>query len=339
MADKVERVGGKPPGEFEIIARYFAPLASSPAALGLLDDAAVLSVPEGQELVVTTDTIIEGVHFMAGDPPDSIGHKALAVNLSDLAAKGARPEAYLLNLALPEPPSAGWLENFAAGLRALQEEAGIGLVGGDTSSTSGPLTISITALGLVPQGEAKLRSGAMTGDRVYVSGTIGDAGLGLKLLKDPRRAAQWGLTDQEEAFLIERYRRPSARGALASPLRHRGRAAIDVSDGLVCDLEKLCKSSGVSAVIEAVRVPLSAAAAKAVATTPELLAELLTAGDDYEILVAMEGSHGRAFEAEAKQHGVKVTAIGSTQPGDGEVLVVGEGGEPVELSRKGFAHF
>lgn len=339
MINGVERAKPEKLGEFEIIASYFAPLATHPAALGLLDDAAILPVPEGHELVATCDTIIEGVHFLAGDPPDSIGHKALAVNLSDLAAKAARPQAYLLNLALPEPPAAGWLDSFAAGLRAAQEEAGIALVGGDTSATPGPLTISITALGLVEQGEAVLRRGAVAGDRLYVSGTIGDATLGLQLLKDPRRAADWGLSDQEGEFLIDRYRRPSARGALASPLRDCARAAIDVSDGLVADLEKLCKASGVSAMIEADRVPLSPGAAKAVGRAPELLAELLTAGDDYEILAAMEDSHARAFEADAKTHNVAVTAIGSIQRGDGTVSIMGKGGEPLELGRKGFAHF
>jgi thiamine-monophosphate kinase len=325
-------------GEFEIIARYFAPLAKNPAALGLLDDAAVLAVPEGHELVLTTDTIIESVHFLAGDPPASIGYKALAVNLSDLAAKGARPEAYLLDLALADPPSAAWLENFAAGLRALQDEADIDLVGGDTSSTPGPMSITITALGLVPLGEAVLRRGAMAGDRVCVSGTIGDAALGLRLLRDPRLAARWKLSDAESEFLIDRYRRPLARITLAKPLRDCGRAAIDVSDGLVGDLHKLCKCSGVSAVVDAERVPLSAAATKALAADPSLLPVLLTAGDDYEILAAMEQRHESAFEAEAGEHGVAVTAIGTIEPGAGAVTVM-HNGAPLELGHTGFAHF
>jgi len=325
-------------GEFEIIARYFAPLAKNPAALGLLDDAAVLAVPEGHELVLTTDTIIEDVHFLAGDPPASIAHKALAVNLSDLAAKGARPEAYLLDLALADPPSAGWLQNFAAGLRALQEEADIDLLGGDTSSTPGPMSITITALGLVPLGEAVLRRGAMAGDRVCVSGTIGDAALGLRLLKDPKLAAKWKLSDEESEFIIDRYRRPSARSMLAAPLRDCGRAAIDVSDGLVGDLQKLCKCSGVGAVIEAERVPLSAAATKALAADASLLPVLLTAGDDYEILAAMEQRHESAFEADAREHGVAVTTIGTIEPGAGEVTVM-QSGAALDLRHTGFAHF
>ena len=265
MINGVERGDRGPLGEFEIIARYFAPLATNPAALALLDDVAVLSLPEGHELVVTCDTIVEGVHFLAGDPPDSIGHKALAVNLSDLAAKGARPHAYLLSLALPAPPSAAWLEAFTNGLRKLQEQAEVDLVGGDTSAIPGPLTISITALGYVPQGRAVLRREAVAGDRLYFSGTVGDANLGLRLLREPRLSADWGLSEEESDFLIERYRRPEARIALALAIRHYAHATIDVSDGLVCDVKKLCAASGVSAVIEAARVPLSSAAAKAVA--------------------------------------------------------------------------
>src|SRR5262245_4698920 len=283
-------------GEFDIIARYFAPLATNPAALGLLDDAAVLSVPESQEIVATSDTITAGVHFLSQDPPDTIAYKALATSLSDLAAKGARPHIYLLNVALPERPAPHWLEAFAMGLQTAQAESGINLVGGDTCATLGPLTITVTAIGVIPQGEAVLRRGAMAGDRLCVSGTIGDAALGLKLLRRPQLAAEWGLSNEDAAFLIERYRRPLARHALVLPLRECARAAIDVSDGLVGDTAKLCKASGVGATIEAARIPLSAPALKVVAKTPESLAELITAGDDYEIVAVMEASHASGFE-------------------------------------------
>jgi thiamine-monophosphate kinase len=339
VVNGVERDKRDSAGEFDIIARYFAPLATNPAALGLLDDAAVLSLPEGQELVATCDTVIGGVHFLAGDAPDTVGYKALAVSLSDLAAKGARPQVYLLSVAFPEPPSAAWLEAFASGLGAAQAESGIDLIGGDTSATSGPLTITVTALGMLPQGEAVLRRGAMAGDWLCVSGTIGDAALGLKLLRAPRLAAEWGLSDEDSAFLIERYRRPSARNVLMLPLRQCARAAVDVSDGLVGDTEKLCKASGVSATIETARVPLSAAAAKAIAKGPDLLAELLTAGDDYEIVAAMEASHAEAFANEAREHNVAVTAIGEVEPGDGQVKVVDGEGRVLALDHTGFTHF
>src|SRR5919106_277999 len=195
MGDNRKHGGGESLGEFEIIARYFAPLAPDSAALSLRDDAAVLVVTEGYELVASCDTLVEGVHFLSEDPPDSLGYKALAVNLSDLAAKGARGYAYLLALAVPRETSADWFEAFAAGLGELQEETGITLVGGDTTASPGPITITITTLGLVAHGHAVLRHGAKQADRLYVSGTIGDAYLGLRLLQDSALAKSWDLTD------------------------------------------------------------------------------------------------------------------------------------------------
>jgi thiamine-monophosphate kinase len=192
---------------------------------------------------------------------------------------------------------------------------------------------------MLPQGEGVLRRGAIAGDRLLVSGTIGDAALGLKLLRAPGLEEEWGLSGDEAAFLVDRYRCPKARSALALPLRQCARAAIDVSDGLIGDTMKLCKASGVSAMIELSRVPLSPAAAKAVTKAPELLSELITAGDDYEIVAAMEASHAGVFEKEAEQHGVTVTAIGEVRDGGGEVEVLDEGGRPLKLGRSSYEHF
>jgi thiamine-monophosphate kinase len=339
MPDSVERAGGKHLGEFDIIARYFAPLATDTAALALRDDAAVLVVAEGYELIATCDTLIEGVHFLPDDPPDAIGYKALSVNLSDLAAKGARGHVYLLSLAVRPATPPSWFEGFAAGLRELQLESGISLVGGDTTASPGPLTITITALGLVRHGHAVLRHGAKNGDRLYVSGTIGDAALGLRLLKDDALARSWKLSAEERAFLVDRYRRPKPRTELVIPVRNFAQSAIDVSDGLVGDIEKLAQVSHAGAVIEADKVPLSAAARKAIAHDPKLLASLLTAGDDYEIVAAVPEASVSAFEAEAKEKGVKVTAIGRISTSGGAVRVVGPDGKPLALDRKGYAHF
>ena len=339
MADSVERVGGKRLGEFDIIARYFAPLATEAAALALRDDAAVLVVAEGYELIATCDTLIEGVHFLPDDPPDSIGYKALSVNLSDLAAKGARGHVYLLSLAVRRDTQPSWFEAFAAGLRELQQGTGISLVGGDTTASPGPLTITITALGLVRHGHAVLRHGAKKGDRLYVSGTIGDAALGLRLLKDAALTRTWDLSAEDQAFLIDRYRRPQPRTELVIPVRNFAQSAIDVSDGLVGDVEKLAQVSRVGAVIEAGKVPLSPAARKALAHEPELLASLLTAGDDYEIVAAVPETSVSAFEAEAKNKGMPVTAIGRISGSGGEVKVLSPDGKPLELDRKGYAHF
>jgi thiamine-monophosphate kinase len=339
MVDRVERVDGGRLGEFEIIARYFAPLATDAAALSLRDDAAVLRPPESQEIVLSCDTIVEGVHFLPDDPPASIAHKALAVNLSDLAAKGARPYVYLLALALPAEPSTAWLKAFASGLRELQSQAGIVLVGGDTTRISGPLSITITALGLVPQGHAVLRLGAKQGDRLYVSGTIGDAHLGLRVLKQPALGRSWGFSEEDLAFVVDRYRKPLPRNDLALLIRNFAQGAIDVSDGLVGDVEKLARVSHVGALIEAARVPFSPAAQKALQREPQLLETLLTAGDDYELVAAVPEASAAAFEAEAQAKGASVTMIGRIAGPSGDVRVLRPDGEPLELSRKGFAHF
>jgi thiamine-monophosphate kinase len=339
MVDDTERIEGKRLGEFDIIAKYFAPLAVEASALGLRDDAAVLRPPESQEIVASCDTIIEGVHFLPDDPPESIGHKALAVNLSDLAAKGAKPYAYLLALSLPREPSAPWLEAFASGLEELQESAGICLVGGDTSATPGPLSITVAVLGLVPQGHAVLRLGAKQGDRLYVSGTIGDAYLGLRVLKEPPLASTWGLTEEDTKFVVERYRRPLPHSELTVLVRNFATAAIDVSDGLVGDAEKLAGVSHVGGLIEAARVPFSESARKALDCDPELLAALIAGGDDYEILAAIPDVSGASFEAEARDKGTSVTMIGRIEGRPGGMKVLGPDGETLKLAAKGFSHF
>jgi thiamine-monophosphate kinase len=294
-------------------------------------------VAEGYELVATCDTLIAGVHFLPDDPPDSIGYKALSVNLSDLAAKGARGHVYLLSLAVPRDTGPSWFEAFASGLRELQEEAGISLVGGDTTASPGPLTITITALGLVRHGHAVLRHGAKPNDRLYVSGTIGDAYLGLRLLKEPSLSRSWNLSEEDCAFLIERYRRPKPRTELVIPVRNFAQGAIDVSDGLVGDIEKLATTSHAGAIIESARVPFSPAAQKALQREPELLDSLLTAGDDYEIVAAVPETSAKTFETEARSKGVPVTPVGRIHGASVELL--GPDGKPRTLKRKGYTHF
>ena len=339
MVEDGAHVEGKGLGEFDIIARYFAPLATDSSALSLRDDAAVLRPPEGLEIVLSCDTVIEGVHFLSEDPPESVGHKALAVNLSDLAAKGARPYVYLLALSLASKQVADdWLEAFVAGLGALQRRSGISLAGGDTTRTPGPLCITITALGLVPHGHAALRHGAKRGDLLYVTGTIGDAHLGLLLLKQPELAGKWRLSKDDVAFLVGRYREPEPRNAIAIPLRNLASAAIDVSDGLVGDVGKRAAVSHVGAVIEAARVPLSPSARKAVESDPKILEALLTGGDDYEIVASVPEASASSFEAEIRTKDEIVTQIGHIEAWDG-TRVLGEGGRTVKLSYKGFAHF
>src|SRR5262249_46994678 len=228
-------------GEDSLIARYFKPLATDAGALGLSDDAAVLKA-RGEDLVVTTDAIVEGVHFLADDPPDTIARKALRVNLSDLAAKGASPAGFVLTLALRGADD-GWLTAFAGGLGADAKSFECPLLGGDTVSTPGPLIVSITAFGHVPPGKMVRRNGARPGDRVLVTGTIGDAALGLDILTGGRVARTLADDPAGRDALVARYRVPEPRNALAGALREHASAAMDVSDGLAGDLTKLCAAS------------------------------------------------------------------------------------------------
>lgn len=328
----------RPLGESEIIARFFAPLATDPAALGLRDDAAVLTPPAGKKLVVTTDAVIEGIHFLPDDPPDSIGHKALAVNLSDLAAKGAEPLAYLMALALPRTPTAEWLAAFAGGLETLQVSAAIALVGGDTTATPGPLTVAITAFGTAPDTGPVLRSGARPRHGLYVTGTIGDAWLGLQLLREPASAESFGLRQGDAEMLIDRYRRPRPR-LEARPALAYAEAAMDVSDGLLGDLQKLCRASGVGATIGIDRVPLSPAAARAVSARPDLLPSFVTGGDDYELLIAVAEAESGRFLAAMAAAGLPSAHIGEIVEGDGAVVVVGPDGAPLSLAKAAYDHF
>src|SRR6185437_14221436 len=244
--------------EDRLIARFFAPLATHPGALALSDDAAFLTPPPGSDLVLKTDAIIGGVHFFPDDAAQAVASKALRVNLSDLAAKGARPLGFLLSLAIPRTIGEEWLAGFAEGLRGDAVLFDCPLFGGDTDRTPGPTTVSIAMFGSVPEGTMVRRAGAEPGDRVFVTGTIGDAVLGLALRKP--EAPKWNLSDAQRKHLVSRYLLPQPRNALAEAVRTHASAAMDVSDGLAGDFAKLCRTSGVAARIDVGRVPLSEAA-------------------------------------------------------------------------------
>jgi thiamine-monophosphate kinase len=323
------------PPEFELIARYLAPLAAGvPAALGLKDDAAILSLHPDRELVATADALIAGVHFFADDPPDLIARKALRVNLSDLAAKGATPIGYLMCWALPESIDTNFIEAFTEGLRADQAEFGIAMLGGDTTATSGPLTIAITALGEVPRGRAMLRGAARPGDEIYLSGTLGDGALGLSVA----RGGLPGLSGSERAFLLQRYRVPQPRVQLGMALVGIARAGIDVSDGLAADLQHICETSGVGARLERSRLPLSPAAAAAVQADTGLWETVLAGGDDYELIVTAPPERGAQIKAAARAAKTPIARIGRIEPG-AIVAITDEAGTPVSLARGGYRHF
>ncbi len=313
------------PGEFALIARHFRPLAG-PGALELRDDAAVIAPPPGWDLVLTVDAMVAGVHFLPDDPPDLIGRKLLRVNLSDLAAKGAVPLGYLMTVSAPRSTPDAFFANFAAGLAEDQAEFAITLLGGDTTSTPGPISLSLTAIGHVATGAMVRRAGARPGDGIWVTGTIGDGALGLLV-------AQGKLCDPT-GHLLDRYRLPRPRLGLA--IAGIASAAMDVSDGLVQDLGHLCRAGGLAAMVEAASVPLSAAARRA---GPEWLARCLTGGDDYELLLAVPHAKEAALAEASAKAGVAVTLIGAFQAGPPEVMVIGPDGAPLELGAAGWSHF
>jgi thiamine-monophosphate kinase len=331
---------GNLPGEFELIARHFAPLARGfPGAFGLLDDAAVIAPPPGHELVAKTDAIVGGVHFLHDDPPDLIARKALRANLSDLAAKGAVPRAYMLDIMLPKTVTEEWMAAFARGLADDQHEYGVHLIGGDTDSTPGPVTIAIMAFGDIVTGRMLRRGAARAGDTIFVTGTIGDAALGLAVL----RGNVGSLDTNAAAFLVDRYRLPQPRVRLGPRLIGMAHAALDVSDGLLADLRHLCETSELSAVIEARRVPLSTAARAVLTTDSEHLTTVLTGGDDYEILFTAPLEAVNQLAALSRTLDVPITAIGRMRsPSIGkqsQITVLDESLEPLVFDRTGWTHF
>ncbi|CAH2599306.1 Thiamine-monophosphate kinase [Rhodovastum atsumiense] len=307
------------PAEFALIARHFRPLAG-PGALDLGDDAAVVAPPPGRELVIAADAMVAGVHFLPDDPPDLIGRKLLRTNLSDLAAMGAEPFGYLMTVSVPRGTPDGWFAGFAAGLDADQREFGIALLGGDTTSTPGPVSLSLTVLGHVAPGAALRRVGAQPGHALYVSGTIGDAALGLLALR--------GEVADADGVLADRYRLPRPRLALGRRLHGIAAACMDVSDGLVQDAGHLCRAGGLGCTILAAELPLSAAARRV-----GRLETCLTGGDDYELLFAVPP------EREAALADAPVTRIGHFHAGPARVAVLGPDGAPMPLAGGGWSHF
>ncbi|TDR94105.1 thiamine-phosphate kinase [Enterovirga rhinocerotis] len=323
--------------EDDLIARHFAPLAGK-GGLGLRDDAAEYAPTPGHDLVLTADALVAGVHFLPDDPPRSIGVKALGVNLSDLAAKGATPVGFLLALALPDSWTEEWLAAFCEGLGAISSSAGCALLGGDTVRAAGPLTLSITALGEVPAGRMVRRTTARPGDLICVTGSIGDAVLGLALLGSEQPVWRSGLATRDAGFLIDRYREPQPRGGLAEALRDLANAAMDVSDGLAGDVSKMLRASGVGGVIDLDRVPWSGAAAAVLAQAPEFRDRLVAGGDDYEILFTLPETGLPAMRQRSAEAGIPITVIGRVMDGD-SAITFRDGGLEHRLGQTSYQHF
>ena len=322
-------------GEFELIARLFAPLSRGARnAFALTDDVALVDPSPGHTLVAKTDAIIAGVHFRPGDPPETVGRKALRVNLSDLAAKGARPLGFLQALMLNDGIDDAYLAAYARGLADDVMEFAVPLLGGDTTQSPGPFTIAVTALGEVPHGTALLRAGAKPGDLVYVSGTIGDAALALAAFRN-----EIALPELQTASLIARYHIPQPRLAAGWSLRGIASASLDVSDGLVADLGHLAQSSSVAVTVRRDQVPLSPAARAAVQQDPARWETILTGGDDYEIAFTAPAERTDEIAAAAECTNTALTVIGEVKAGpSGQVTVLDDRGEAMAFAAGGYQH-
>ena len=309
----------------------------------MTDDAATLAIPTGRTLVITADMLVAGIHFLENDPADGVGAKMLGVNLSDLAAMGADPAAYVLSIALPSAWREGaicdWLDGFTSGMADMQARFGLTLIGGDTVSTPGPLCLAVTAFGTIETGRELRRAGARPGDTVFVSGTIGDSVIGLGELA----GRPIGLLEPNQAeAAISRYRLPAPRVALGRALVGLATACADVSDGFIADLGHICEASGVAATVDAARMPLSEAGSSVLANDPESLSTLLTGGDDYELVFTAPREQTEAIGEAAARSGVPVSAvgeIGKREPDTPLVSVIGPDRRALVVGRGGWRHF
>lgn len=331
MPDKPDRRG-----EFALIRELFQPLADAEHGLSLKDDVGFLPpVPSGMDACITKDMIVEGVHFLPDDPPETIARKLVRVNVSDLVCKGAVPASCLLAGAFGPGADDGWLEAFAAGLKDDLATFGLALLGGDTVGTPGPTTLSLTAIGHVAAGQLVRRSGAREGDGVYVTGTIGDAALGLKILQGEFGEVALG----PRTPLVARYREPEPRAAFGRYLPGFASAALDVSDGLIADLAHICEESGLAADIDFARVPFSSSAQRHLKKDRALKLAVLGGGDDYEILFTAPPSAAASIAEASGETETAVTRIGQVAGGEaGAVRVLDEDGSPLDIGMRGFSH-
>lgn len=328
--------------EFDRIARFFKPLAKDfPGALNLTDDAAIMQVPPEVDLVVTTDAMVEGIHFSAEDTPQSIAQRLLRSNLSDLAAMGAQPVSYTLITALNKDVHDNWLESFSQTLQADQKKYNIHLMGGDTVRTEGPKHFSITAFGVVPRGQAMKRTlrknlGPNDTYEIYVTGTIGDSTLGLMAAQGKKL---YGVNAEDIEFLKQRHFAPEPRLELGRTIRTFALACIDISDGLAADIGHMAVASMGQAIIEADKVPLSPAAKKALDAWPEHMEAILTGGEDYELAFVIDSRENSLLKIAATKINVPLTKIGELKFGEGGIQILDANKRMMMLKQKGWQHF
>lgn len=316
--------------EFSFIHDYFAPLAA-PEGLGLLDDAALINMSGTH--VITTDTLVETVHFIGDEPPSLLAKKCLRVSLSDLAAMGATPAFYTLNLSLPKYITEDWFADFASGLSADQERYGIRLIGGDLTATPGPIILTATLFGVTPLARALQRKGARVGDDIYIAGTIGEAALGLDYLQ-----GRLALGDINYMPFVSRYRLPDPPSALGPKLLGVASAAIDISDGLLQDLGHICKASGVGAEVYVADLPLSAEASECLVRDVSVLTRIVSGGDDYTLCFTVPPESEDILTASAAELKINVTKVGRITQGNAVQLLDFEGAI-VPISKHGYSHF
>ncbi|MEP1206014.1 MAG: thiamine-phosphate kinase [Rhizobiaceae bacterium] len=319
--------------EFDWISTHLAPLAGA-GSFNLQDDAALLNIPAGKALVVTQDAIASGIHFMADDPFDLVARKALRVNISDLVAKGAVPHSYSLALGVPDSWQDDDMATFAAGLQLDQQTYGIHLTGGDTYRSPQQLSVAVTMFSLVDEASYKSRLGAQPGDAIYVTGTIGDAALGLKVARGELSA-----NESDAKFLHNAYQLPSPPTAVAATIARYANASMDISDGLIGDCRKLCSASGVAALVERSGIPLSAAAGRCIAADETLWTSICAGGDDYQVLCTVPADKCSDFAAACRSVDIAATAIGEIKASQTAAVALDIDGEIVSMEEDSFTHF
>jgi len=325
--------------ETSFIKTYLKPLCSSKGSLNLSDDAAILSPDPHQDIIISKDMLIAGHHFFEDDDPSDIAFKSLAVNLSDIAAKGAAPLSFMLGIAFPKAPEPEWAESFTEGLKVAMDQFDINLLGGDTTGTKGPLIISITILGQIEKERMVKRSGANVGDQIYVSGSLGDAALGYQLRAGREETKDWSLKNEEKAELLEKYLKPMPRTSLSNIIKDHASSSMDLSDGIVADLEKLCAASKCGAVINYDEIPLSKSANKLFFEEETLKEHCLGWGDDYEILCTIPQKNLECFTKAINEIKIPMTKIGEIKLRDDRITYRNDRGEKVSLKGQKFSHF